>query len=259
MAMRFSTLLIIFFISSSMSFAKPMEFTSRKWEDQKGRKMDAALVSVQQNGVVVRSNDSKIWLLPVETLSDKDSAYIEGLTDENRRQGKSLDAKVDTTFSVIRKLSTPSQLVTTSEVSGLGGFVKKRIPGTYVVLFSGNYTKFVYKYRLMDSDYAKLSVGQDVGINELDKFGVIGMPRFKGLRSGLVVVRAEYGAGETWKDVSEIIESSVNSGATSFRVGNDTLGGDPVPGQVKSLRFSLGGPLGLDEKSYPEGSTIVLE
>ncbi len=54
---------------------------SRKWEDQKGRKMDAVLISVQQNGVVGRSNDSRIWLLSVDMLSDKDSAYIEGLTD----------------------------------------------------------------------------------------------------------------------------------------------------------------------------------
>src|SRR5438067_13837930 len=50
------------------------------------------------------------------------------------------------------------------------------------------------------------------------------------------IVRAEYGAGNLWVDVTHQLQEIAASN-TTFRMGNSTFGVDPAPGVVKSLRI----------------------
>jgi len=51
----------------------------------------------------------------------------------------------------------------------------------------------------------------------------------------LVIRSATYGAGETQKDVTEVLKSKVQQGKLQLEVTNDNLGGDPVQNVVKTL------------------------
>jgi hypothetical protein len=50
------------------------------------------------------------------------------------------------------------------------------------------------------------------------------------------IVRADYGAGNRWVDVTHKLRMIANSNQT-FKMGNSTFGVDPAPGQVKTLRI----------------------
>jgi hypothetical protein len=49
------------------------------------------------------------------------------------------------------------------------------------------------------------------------------------------IVQATYGAGETQMDVTEKVQSLVQSGQTNVRVGNHLFGKDPLSGKTKTL------------------------
>jgi hypothetical protein len=51
----------------------------------------------------------------------------------------------------------------------------------------------------------------------------------------LRVNSARYGAGRQTRDVTGRVQSMVRNGTLNFRVNNDSLGGDPAPGQSKQL------------------------
>jgi hypothetical protein len=53
------------------------------------------------------------------------------------------------------------------------------------------------------------------------------------------LLRAEYGSGGTWVDVTERVRALVNGDSLNMRVDNDTLGGDPTPGARKTLRLRV--------------------
>ncbi len=53
------------------------------------------------------------------------------------------------------------------------------------------------------------------------------------------LLRAEYGSGDTWVDVTLRVRSLVSGDSLNFRVDNDTLGGDPAPGTPKTLRLQV--------------------
>ncbi len=53
------------------------------------------------------------------------------------------------------------------------------------------------------------------------------------------VVRADYGSGNTWRDVTSQVSSMIHNNQLNFQVTNDGLGGDPAPGQVKQLRLQV--------------------
>jgi HEAT repeat protein len=77
----------------------------------------------------------------------------------------------------------------------------------------------------------------------------------------LEIVRAEYGAGETRKDVTKIVRKQagnsrwINLASSSY---NASFGGDPVPGQVKELKiqYRIDGKAG--ETSFAENALILL-
>ncbi len=80
-----------------------------------------------------------------------------------------------------------------------------------------------------------------------------GWPR--GDRDSLSITRAQYGSGNRMRDVTGLLNSQIQNGHIGMRVGNDTLGGDPAPGNAKSLTvwYTSGGRPGqitLQENDY---------
>ncbi len=59
-----------------------------------------------------------------------------------------------------------------------------------------------------------------------------------GLRRG-DLIRADYGSGNQWIEVTQRVSSLIRGGSLNFRVDNDTLGVDPRPGEVKVLRLQI--------------------
>ncbi len=76
--------------------------------------------------------------------------------------------------------------------------------------------------------------------------------------TAVTIVEASYGAEETFVDVSSQVRSLLSSGANEFRVGNDTMGGDPIFGKLKSLRLVYRDESGTHEATVREGETFRL-
>jgi|GEM_PF-415210 len=53
------------------------------------------------------------------------------------------------------------------------------------------------------------------------------------------IIRADYGAGNNWVDVTQQVRSLIRGDALNFRVDNATLGEDPAPGEQKALRLEV--------------------
>ncbi len=51
------------------------------------------------------------------------------------------------------------------------------------------------------------------------------------------LIRADYGSGNRWVEVTHRVRSLIRGESLRFRVDNDTLGGDPRPGKAKALRL----------------------
>ena len=71
---------------------------------------------------------------------------------------------------------------------------------------------------------------------------------------GLQILRAYYGAGEQFVDVTEAVRSRMDAGHLYLRVDNYSMGGDPLPGVHKYLRvtYALDGDVRnvvVDEKT----------
>ncbi len=71
------------------------------------------------------------------------------------------------------------------------------------------------------------------------------------------LLRAEYGSGGTWADVTARVRSMVRENYLNMRVDNDTLGGDPAPGTPKTLRLRVRDEFGrASVLSYQEKDVI---
>ena len=77
--------------------------------------------------------------------------------------------------------------------------------------------------------------------------------------SGLSILRATYGAGETWVDVKELIVPNVKGGRITMDVTKETMGGDPIYGLVKVLKITFtvgtGQPTSVE---VPEGGQLAV-
>jgi predicted outer membrane protein len=75
---------------------------------------------------------------------------------------------------------------------------------------------------------------------------------------GLLVLKATYGAGQTQRDVKDLVKSKIQNGRLDFRAHSGELGGDPVFGQVKTfyIKYVAGGR--VVEKSFREGEHVSL-
>jgi hypothetical protein len=73
------------------------------------------------------------------------------------------------------------------------------------------------------------------------------------------LLRAEYGSGGTWVDVTDRVRSLVNGDSLNMRVDNDTLGGDPTPGARKTLRLRVRDESRREQLlTYPEKESFSL-
>lgn len=110
-----------------------------------------------------------------------------------------------------------------------------------------------------DATQTALAIAQKVGGNQATAqqlLGKIGLDRIK-----VEIVKAEYGAGSTRKDVTEVLRLQVDDlplitlASGSY---NAAFGGDPAPGIVKQLtvQYRINGKPG--EASFAENATILL-
>jgi hypothetical protein len=73
------------------------------------------------------------------------------------------------------------------------------------------------------------------------------------------ILRAEYGTGSRWVDVTSRVQSLVRGDSLNFRAGNDALGLDPVPEHVKALRLQVRDQRGRTKQlTFREGETVNL-
>jgi hypothetical protein len=73
---------------------------------------------------------------------------------------------------------------------------------------------------------------------------------------GWQVVKADWGAGRRWMDVTRQVRRLVN-GNGRFVVNNDTMGGDPAYGVLKILRIQATNSRGQSQQfTYNEDSTV---
>jgi hypothetical protein len=74
----------------------------------------------------------------------------------------------------------------------------------------------------------------------------------------IVILRATYGAKQTHRDVTQVVQNRVKNGRLEIMADSRDLGGDPAFGEIKTLqlRYALNGiPL---EKQYREGERVSL-
>ena len=74
---------------------------------------------------------------------------------------------------------------------------------------------------------------------------------------GLKVIQATYGAGAAVVDVSSYVTAAIAGSSASIVVSNSTFGGDPAPGQVKTLWVTYQDHTGRYVISSREGTTLV--
>ncbi|WP_031499643.1 hypothetical protein [Bryobacter aggregatus] len=77
-------------------------------------------------------------------------------------------------------------------------------------------------------------------------------------RGGLAITRAEYGAGNRWADVTNLVSRSMQGGGVRMNVTNETMGGDPAPANLKSLRVEYRYEGQQRNLTVPEGGQLVL-
>ena len=73
------------------------------------------------------------------------------------------------------------------------------------------------------------------------------------------VVRAEYGSGNYWTDVTERVRSFVHGNSLKFRVNDDTLGLDSQPGETSVLRLQVQDKRGrIREQIFQENESVKI-
>jgi len=91
---------------------------------------------------------------------------------------------------------------------------------------------------------------------------VVGILLFAGASLGqdqVQIIRAEFGLGNQWADVTERVRALVHGEGLNFRVDVDHLQVDPVPNQRKILRLKVRNSRGqIQDLTYPEKSIVRL-
>ena len=88
------------------------------------------------------------------------------------------------------------------------------------------------------------------------------IPMFAAPQSGVPqrgweVMRADYGYGNNWVDVTERVRSLIQNDRLNFRVTNANLGVSPFPGQRKTLRLQLQNAAGRNQQyTYRENALV---
>ena len=73
------------------------------------------------------------------------------------------------------------------------------------------------------------------------------------------IVRAQYGTGSRWADVTRRVQSLVRGDTLDFRVNNDTMGSDPAPDHKKFLRMQVRDVRAqIHQLTFPENEMVHL-
>src|SRR5207248_2989707 len=110
-----------------------------------------------------------------------------------------------------------------------------------------------------DTRKASLVIAQKVGGDRADVRQLLAKIGVKPVK--LEIVKAQYGAGTTQRDVTDALQKEVQDfPVINLRAGsyNKTFGGDPAPGSPKELivHYRIDGKSG--EASFPENVVIML-
>jgi hypothetical protein len=74
------------------------------------------------------------------------------------------------------------------------------------------------------------------------------------------LVRAQWGAGNQYWDVTQRVQSMIQGNQLNFKVNNTNLGGDPAPTQKKALRLTCAGRRGeTNNYHYREGDYVNMQ
>jgi outer membrane lipoprotein SlyB len=77
-------------------------------------------------------------------------------------------------------------------------------------------------------------------------------------RAGIGISRATYGSNRDSRDVTALLNSQVRNGQLNLQVNNQTMGGDPAPGQAKSLNVEYLRNGEIQRKFVREGDNLQL-
>jgi hypothetical protein len=110
-----------------------------------------------------------------------------------------------------------------------------------------------------DASAAALFIAQKVGTQNAEVAPLLAKAGFEKVK--LEIVKAEYGAGSTQRDVTEVLRKQVGDlPVLTLPAGtyNTSFGGDPAPGSPKQLKiqYRLNGKAG--EATFAENDVIVL-
>ncbi|HEY5749193.1 MAG TPA: serine protease [Chryseolinea sp.] len=74
----------------------------------------------------------------------------------------------------------------------------------------------------------------------------------------LAIIKASYGAKNSWRDLTSILQREIRGGKLNLPVGNHTMGGDPIFGEVKVLHVRYRSKRGEFETTVREGENLEL-
>ena len=135
--------------------------------------------------------------------------------------------------------------------------VAERYPSLNMLKVAANATKT--PALKTDATRAAMGIAQKLGGNRADVKQLLAQYDLKPPK--IEIVKAEYGARSTWKDVTGTIRSSLR-GVPSITLSsssyNEAFGGDPVPGvpKVLKIQYRIDGKAG--EATFAENAPIVL-
>lgn len=75
----------------------------------------------------------------------------------------------------------------------------------------------------------------------------------------LAIIKASYGAKNSWHDVTSILQREIRGGKLNLSIGNHTMGGDPIFGEVKSLQVRYRSQRGEFETTLREGENLEID
>lgn len=110
-----------------------------------------------------------------------------------------------------------------------------------------------------DASAAALAIAQKIGGDSVDVnklIAAVGLDTIK-----LEILKAEYGAGTTMKDVTEVVKKQAsNVPLIALNAGdyNTSFGGDPAPGLVKQLKIQYRINNKAGEATFAENAMILL-
>ncbi|MFU8848045.1 MAG: FecR domain-containing protein [Opitutales bacterium] len=97
-------------------------------------------------------------------------------------------------------------------------------------------------------------LSESVGSNPQKFYRVVETPAVIG--TNLTILEAEYGVNGTFNDVAAAVTSEIEGDTIEMKVNSFTLGGDPVPGSVKTFYIRYQNSLGQFEVLLNEGETL---